>query len=108
MTTFNTTDTIVARGTPVGRGGIAVVRISGTGVRQIAEKILGAVPVPRLATFTEFLDADGEAVDNGLALFFAGPASFTGEDVLELQGHGSPVITEMLIERICSLGARPA
>jgi tRNA modification GTPase len=108
MTTFNTTDTIVARGTPVGRGGIAVVRVSGAAVRQIAEKILGEVPVPRFATFSEFLDADGEAVDNGLALFFAGPASFTGEDVLELQGHGSPVITEMLIERICSLGARPA
>jgi tRNA modification GTPase len=108
MTTFNTTDTIVARATPVGRGGIAVIRVSGPAVREIATAILGEIPTPRYAAFGNFLDQHDEAIDNGLVLFFPGPASFTGEDVLELQGHGSPVITEMLVERICALGARPA
>ena len=108
MATFNTADTIVARATPPGRGGIAVVRLSGTGVCSISEQLLGQVPVARHATFAEF-GANGDSViDTGIALYFPAPHSFTGEDVLELQGHGSPIVTEMLIEKICSLGARPA
>lgn len=105
---LSTEDTIVARGTPAGRGGIAVVRVSGSQVAAIAEQLLGKLPKPRYASFGDFLDAAGEPMDNGLALFFPGPHSFTGEDVLELQGHGSPVLVEMLVERICALGARPA
>ena len=108
MTTFSTADTIVARGTPVGRGGIAVIRVSGSAVKEIAAAVLGRVPAARYASYADFLGAEGESLDQGLALFFPGPASFTGEDVLELHAHGSPVITEMLVERICALGARPA
>ena len=75
MTTFNTDDTIVARGTPVGRGGIAVIRVSGPDVKQVATGILGDVPAARYASFASFLDADGSTLDQGLALFFPGPAS---------------------------------
>ncbi len=108
MTTFNTNDTIVARGTPAGRGGIAVVRVSGPGAAEVAQQLLGKTLEPRYASYTDFLGGDGEAIDSGIALFFQGPQSFTGEDVLELQGHGSPVVSEMLVERVCELGARPA
>jgi tRNA modification GTPase len=108
MTTFNTNDTIVARGTPAGRGGIAVVRVSGPGAAEVAQQLLGKTLEPRYASYTDFLGDDGEAIDSGIALFFQGPQSFTGEDVLELQGHGSPVVSEMLVERVCELGARPA
>jgi tRNA modification GTPase len=108
MATFNTADTIVARATPPGRGGIAVVRLSGAEVKSIAEHLLGAIPVPRHATFAEFSCKDDGVIDTGIALYFPAPNSFTGEDVLELQGHGSPIVTEMLIEKICSLGARLA
>jgi tRNA modification GTPase len=108
MATFNTDDTIVARGTPAGRGGIAVIRVSGKSAPDIAKALLGRLPEPRYATLSDFCAASGEPLDNGIALFFPGPDSFTGEDVLELQGHGSPVVTDMLIERICELGARLA
>jgi tRNA modification GTPase len=108
MANFRTDDTIVARGTPPGRGGIVIIRISGPGVRAITQELLGELPAPRYAVFSNFADADGSAIDNGIALFFPGPHSFTGEDVLELQAHGSPVIADMLVERICGLGARPA
>jgi tRNA modification GTPase len=103
-----TGQTIVALATPPGRGGIAIVRVSGPDVRRIAEQVLGSVPEPRYATLADFLDAAGEPVDTGIALFFPGPGSFTGEDVLELQGHGGVMISELLIERILELGARLA
>lgn len=108
MTTLNTEHTIVARGTPAGRGGIAVIRVSGSLVPDIARALLGRLPEPRYATLAEFLDAEGRAIDTGLALYFPGPHSFTGEDVLELHGHGGTVVCGMLIERVCSLGARVA
>jgi len=101
-------DTIVARATPPGRGGIAVVRISGPKVRNVATKLIGRVPKPRHATTTRFVDAAGETIDSGIALFFPAPHSFTGEDVLELQGHGGLIVSEMLIESVLDLGARLA
>jgi tRNA modification GTPase len=108
MTSFSMTDTIVARATPAGRGGVAIIRISGGRVRTIATGLLDELPPPRYAELTRFRDSDGETVDTGLALFFPAPHSFTGEDVLELHTHGSPVICDILIERICQLGARVA
>ncbi|MEJ2139986.1 MAG: tRNA uridine-5-carboxymethylaminomethyl(34) synthesis GTPase MnmE [Gammaproteobacteria bacterium] len=108
MPDFRADDTIVARGTPPGRGGIAVIRVSGSATRQIAEQFLGTLPEPRRATLSAFGGGDGEAIDHGIALFFPGPHSFTGEDTLELQAHGSPVVVDMLIERLCELGARIA
>lgn len=101
-------DTIVARASASGRGGVAVLRVSGPAVRRIATELLGGLPEPRYATLGNFSAADGGTIDNGLALFFPAPHSFTGEDVLELHAHGSPVVVELLTERICELGARPA
>jgi tRNA modification GTPase len=101
-------DTIVAAATPPGRGGVAVVRISGPAVPEIAGKLLGAVPAPRYATFGGWRDASGELIDMGLALYFPAPHSFTGEHVLELQGHGGDIVVGALIERIVALGARRA
>ena len=86
------TDTIVAAATPAGRGGVGVVRVSGALVPQIAQAMLGTMPVPRRALLAQFIDGEGTALDMGLALYFPGPASFTGEDVLELQGHGGAVV----------------
>jgi len=101
-------DTIVARATPAGRGGVAVIRISGPAVSVIASGVIGTLPQPRLATLRNFCDANGEPIDSGIALYFPAPHSFTGEDILELQGHGGAIVTEMLIERILHLGARLA
>ena len=101
-------DTIVARATPQGRGGVAVVRISGPQVAAIANGLIGALPKPRYAALRDFADAEGASLDQGLALYFPAPNSFTGEDVLELHGHGGPVVTEMLIERVVELGGRRA
>ncbi len=101
-------ETIVAPATPPGRGGIGVVRVSGPNARRIAASIIGEVPAPRRATFARFLDAQGEAIDAGIAILFAEPASFTGEDVLELQGHGGPAIMDLLVRRTLELGARLA
>ena len=100
--------TIVAPATPAGRGAIGVVRVSGPLVDQIAVALLGRLPQPRCATHARFIDAQRNALDEGLALYFPGPRSFTGEDVLELQGHGSPVVIEQLVARIIELGARRA
>ena len=102
------TDTIVAQATPAGRGGIAIVRLSGPKTPDIAATLLGRVPAPRLASFGRFLDARQEPIDAGLALFFPAPNSYTGEHVLELQGHGGPVVQETLIARVLELGARRA
>ncbi len=101
-------DTIAAVATPAGRGAIGVVRVSGPGVRAIAAGILGALPRPRMARLAEFHDAAGMGIDRGLALFFPGPASYTGEDVLELHGHGGPVVLSLVLERCLALGARLA
>lgn len=100
--------TIVACATPPGRGGVAVIRASGDAVRSIAAEMLGEVPPARSARLVSLTDSSGELLDRGLALFFPGPNSFTGEDVLELQVHGSPVVCDLLIARLCELGARPA
>jgi tRNA modification GTPase len=107
-TTLLQTDTIVAIATAPGRGGIGIVRVSGRDCRHIAEGLLGRVPAPRIAELHRFRDADGEPIDEGIALYFPGPASFTGEDVLELQGHGGPVVMDLLLGRVLELGARAA
>jgi tRNA modification GTPase len=101
-------DTITAVATAPGRGGIGIVRVSGRGCRSIAEALLGRVPAPRVAELHRFLDAAGEPIDEGVALYFPGPASFTGEDVLELHGHGGPVVMDLLLRRVLELGARAA
>jgi tRNA modification GTPase len=101
-------DTIVAAASPPGRGGVGVVRLSGPKTPQIAATLVGDLPAPRHATLSRFLDATGTPIDIGIALFFPGPQSYTGEHVLELQGHGGPVIVEQLIERCMELGARRA
>jgi len=100
--------TIVACATPPGRGGVAVIRVSGEAVRAMTAEILGQVPPARSACLVSLTDSSGELLDRGLALFFPAPNSFTGEDVLELQVHGSPVVCDLLVARICELGARPA
>jgi tRNA modification GTPase len=101
-------DTIVAAATPPGRGGIAVVRVSGEVSRDVAQAVLGLIPEPRVATYRRFLDAAGEAIDQGVALFFPAPNSFTGEDVLELHAHGGPVVVDLIVRRVRECGARLA
>lgn len=101
-------DTIVAAATPPGTGGIGIVRLSGEDVPRIAERLTGGLPAPRTATRRIFRDAEGCPVDDGIALYFPAPASFTGEDVLELHGHGGPVVIAMLVDAAVALGARRA
>jgi tRNA modification GTPase len=101
-------DTIAAIATPAGRGAIGVVRLSGPAVAGICEKLLGALPEPRRATRAVFRDARGEAIDEGIALYFAAPHSYTGEPVLELQGHGGPVVMHALLAACVDAGARLA
>ena len=103
-----TKDTIVAAATAPGRGGIGVVRVSGPLSSNIAEAVLGVVPEPKRVILRPFRAATDEPIDVGIALYFEAPHSYTGENVLELQGHGGPVLLEALIERIVSLGARRA
>ena len=100
--------TIAAVATAPGRGGVGVVRVSGKNLLPMVQALCGKTPLPRVALYADFRDADGQAIDNGLLLFFAAPASFTGEDVIELQGHGGPVVMEMLLNRCLELGARLA
>ncbi|HET9819826.1 MAG TPA: tRNA uridine-5-carboxymethylaminomethyl(34) synthesis GTPase MnmE [Rhodanobacteraceae bacterium] len=102
------TETIVAIATPPGRGGIGVVRLSGDGVRGIGAALCGGGLDPRHARLVEFVDAAGASIDRGLALYFPAPHSFTGEDVLELHAHGSPLVLDRLVRRACEIGARPA
>jgi len=101
-------DTICAIATPPGAGGLGIVRISGPGVQEIAGRLLGHLPKPRFATLCDFPDDSGETIDSGIVLYFPGPASFTGEDVLELQGHGGPFVLQQVMQRIVGLGARIA
>lgn len=102
-----TPDTIAALATPPGRGGVGIIRVSGPASRDIATAMLGHCPAPRHAYHGEFKGADS-SIDEGIALLFPDPHSFTGEDVLELHGHGGPVIMDMLLERCVQLGARLA
>ncbi|MGO9038677.1 MAG: tRNA uridine-5-carboxymethylaminomethyl(34) synthesis GTPase MnmE [Steroidobacteraceae bacterium] len=101
-------DTIVAVASPAGRGAVAMLRVSGDEVPRIAREILGLVPPPRRARLASFLDVDGKCLDQGLALYFPAPASFTGEHVLELQGHGGPLVTDLVLKRVLELGCRMA
>ncbi|MES9840439.1 MAG: tRNA uridine-5-carboxymethylaminomethyl(34) synthesis GTPase MnmE [Candidatus Thiodiazotropha endolucinida] len=101
-------DTIAAVATPQGRGSVGIVRISGPACRDIADALLDSMPSPRQARFKPFLDQDRTVIDSGLAIFFPKPHSFTGEDVLELQGHGGPVVMDLLLKRTLQLGARLA
>ena len=104
----NPKDTIAAIATPAGKGGVGVIRLSGTQVAEVIQQVLGKTLQSRLAHFLPFLDADGTVIDTGLALFFPAPHSFTGEDVLELHAHGSPVVLDLLMQRILGLGVRMA
>ncbi|ARU96348.1 tRNA uridine-5-carboxymethylaminomethyl(34) synthesis GTPase MnmE [Tatumella citrea] len=96
-------DTIVAQATPPGRGGVGILRISGPKAAEVAQQILGKLPKARYADYLPFMEADGTVLDQGIALWFPGPNSFTGEDVLELQGHGGPVILDLLLKRVVAL-----
>lgn len=101
-------DTIAAIATAQGRGGIGVVRISGRHIETLVSKILGKLPIARHATYGDFLDENGDILDQGVALFFPAPHSYTGEDVLELQGHGGPAVLQLVLQRCLDLGARLA
>jgi len=105
---IKSTETIAAIATAPGRGGIGIVRVSGPQTKKIAEGIIGNLPKPRVAEYVNFLNTAGEIIDQGIALYFPNPHSFTGEDVLELQGHGGPIILDCLLQRILQLGARLA
>jgi tRNA modification GTPase len=105
---MNDRDTIAAIATAPGRGGIGVVRVSGRDLGGFIDALTGAVLTPRRASVRRFLDADGTTLDEGIALYFAAPHSYSGEDVLELQGHGGPVVLGMLLQRCVELGARLA
>jgi tRNA modification GTPase len=106
--TKSKTDTIVALATPPGRGGIAVIRVSGPEVKKIALALLCKIPHHRAATYLPFFDSHQNVLDEGIAIYFPRPHSFTGEDVLELQGHGGPAVVDMLIREILQSGARLA
>lgn len=97
------TDTITAIATATGRAGVGIIRISGPAASQVAKAVLGKIPKARYADYLPFLDSDGSVLDQGIALYFPGPNSFTGEDVLELQGHGGPVLLDMLLRRVIAL-----
>ncbi|GAA5176583.1 MULTISPECIES: tRNA uridine-5-carboxymethylaminomethyl(34) synthesis GTPase MnmE [Halomonadaceae] len=103
-----TQDTIAALATPPGRGGVGIIRVSGPACQAIAEVMLGHCPAPRHAAYGAFTGANGQVVDEGIALYFPGPHSFTGEDVLELHGHGGTVLMDLLLEHCVTLGARLA
>jgi tRNA modification GTPase len=99
----HTTDTIAAQATAPGKGGVGIIRVSGPKASRVAELIVGKKPKPRYAEYLPFKSLQGETLDQGIALYFKGPNSFTGEDVLELQGHGGPVILDLLLAEICKL-----
>ena len=101
-------DTIAAVATPPGTGGVGIVRISGPNAPGIARALLGRLPVARHASFARFRGTDGSTLDEGLALYFPAPHSFTGEHVLELHGHGGPVVLDLVLQAALAVGARPA
>ena len=100
--------TIAAIATPPGRGGVGIVRVSGTSLEALIAGVAGDIPVPRLATVTTFRDAAGAPLDHGLVLYFPAPGSYTGESVLELHGHGGPAVLRLILARCIELGARIA
>ena len=102
------TDIIAAIATPLGQGGIGIVRLSGNNLKQIAQVILGDLPKGRHASLSNFKDKNGLIIDQGVAIFYPSPHSYTGEDVLELQGHGGPAVMNMLLSCCISAGARLA
>ena len=101
-------DTIVAIATAPGAGGVGIVRLSGPRAKAVAEIVAGKALAPRTAHYATFADAAGDTIDDGIALYFKAPASYTGEDVVELQAHGSPVLLRQLVARCIELGARQA
>jgi tRNA modification GTPase len=101
-------DTIVAVASAPGRGAVGVIRVSGPEVPRIAAGILGSLPAPRHARLSSFLDAQGQSLDEGLALYFPAPASYTGEHVLEVHGHGGALIVDLVLKRLLELGCRMA
>lgn len=101
-------DTICAIITAPGRSGVGIIRLSGNDAFAIASRILPLVPTPRHAHYCSFLDGEGQAIDQGIALYFPAPHSFTGEDVIELQGHGGLQVLNIILKRVCDLGARLA
>lgn len=103
-----TNETIAAIATPSGNGGVGIIRISGTRVLEIASQLLSKKLPPRTAVYSPFFDETGETIDSGVAIYFPNPNSYTGEDVLELQGHGGSVVLDMLLRRVLALGARLA
>ena len=102
------TETIVAEATPTGRAGVSIVRLSGGRALPIAEQVVGRLPAPRQAYYRHFQDIDQNIFDQGVVLWFQGPASFTGEDVVEFQGHGGPVVVDLLKQTCVQQGARLA
>ena len=102
------TDTIAAIATAPGSGGIGVVRVSGPASSSIARAVLGQCPEPRRAAYLTFFEADRQVIDRGIAIYFSAPNSYTGEDVLELQGHGGPAVLQLLLKRCLDTGARQA
>jgi len=108
MTSQPDRDTISALATPPGRAGVGIIRVSGPAAMTIAQAVLGYQPQPRYAHYGPFHNAQGQLLDEGIALYFPGPHSFTGEDVLELQGHGGPVLMDMILQSVTALGARLA
>ena len=96
-------ETIVAQATAPGRGGIGILRISGPLATEVAQSVLGKCPKPRMADYLPFKDSDGTVLDQGIALYFKSPNSFTGEDVLELQGHGGQIVLDLLLKRILQI-----
>lgn len=93
-------ETIVAQATPIGRGGVGILRVSGPLATEVAQAVLGKALQPRIANYLPFKEADGTVLDQGIALYFKAPHSFTGEDVLELQGHGGQIVLDLLLKRI--------
>ncbi len=102
------TDTIAAIATPPGRGGVGIIRLSGSKAAAIGESITGMLPKPRYAALVDFKSIKGQVIDHGLVLYFPAPRSFTGEDVIELQAHGGPVVLDLIMTSVLGLGARMA
>ncbi|MFN7220135.1 MAG: tRNA uridine-5-carboxymethylaminomethyl(34) synthesis GTPase MnmE, partial [Burkholderiales bacterium] len=105
---MTTPDTIAAIATPSGSGGVGVIRLSGKGLGTLAQALAGKAPNPRVATLATFRDGAGQVIDQGLVLFFPAPHSYTGEDVIELQGHGGSAVMQSLLACCLELGARLA
>lgn len=108
MGSDNSPDTIAAIATPPGKGGVGVIRLSGSDALSIGQRLTGRALKPRAATYAYFKDASENVLDSGLAIYFSGPNSFTGEDVVELQGHGGPIIQDLLLREVILQGARQA